>query len=166
MWGQILTAADVGWCVGVQERVWEVMGTRNYKIACELLLGAVTSADTGEYRTQPATPPTLPTGWPQIGNNYQVGKLSTSQLLNYHKHTILHSISSDYGRESSRLSHSQVNGVFPLWKQSSKHVKEPNTRHFFRSRLICISEIVLSGIKISSFIRVKLISIVVIKHLI
>ena len=28
-----------GLCGGVQERVWEVMGTRNYKIACELLLG-------------------------------------------------------------------------------------------------------------------------------
>ena len=29
----------LGGAVGVQERVWEVMGTRNYKIACELLLG-------------------------------------------------------------------------------------------------------------------------------
>ena len=45
MRGQILTPADVGWSVGVQERVWEVMGTRNYKIACELLLGAVTSGE-------------------------------------------------------------------------------------------------------------------------
>ena len=52
MRGQILTPADVGWSVGVQERVWEVMGTRNYKIACELLLGAVTSGERGEYRTQ------------------------------------------------------------------------------------------------------------------
>ena len=31
----------------MQERVWEVMGTRNYKIACELLLGAVTSGERG-----------------------------------------------------------------------------------------------------------------------
>ena len=52
MRGQILTPADVGWCVGVQERVWEVMGTRNYKIACELLLGAVTSGERSTARRQ------------------------------------------------------------------------------------------------------------------